>query len=106
MRSSRLRTERRYSTKPVTVALEMVDCSLWSAKLFGTKVYRPVQLGWMAEPGAGSAVMVNGARVCNVDTMQALYRAGFAARDDRGCWQATPSGPALRDRIDQSKPVQ
>ncbi|WP_420213377.1 hypothetical protein ACN8ZM_39860 (plasmid) [Burkholderia aenigmatica] len=67
------------------------------------RVMRWLSHGWTAEPGAGSAVIVNGARVCNVDTMRALYRSGFAARDDRGFWKATSSGLALRERLDQSK---
>ncbi|MBA9859483.1 hypothetical protein D7S81_25015 [Ralstonia insidiosa] len=57
--------------------------------------------GWVAEAGVGSAVIVNGSRICNVDTMQSLYRAGFATRDELGCWRATPSGLALRDRLNQ-----
>ncbi|VVE15807.1 hypothetical protein PCE31107_02884 [Pandoraea cepalis] len=56
--------------------------------------------GWIAVPGAGSAVMLNGTRVANLDTMQALYRAGFATSDGQGCWRATPSGLALRDRLE------
>ncbi|QMI49996.1 hypothetical protein MBR110_30035 (plasmid) [Burkholderia sp. MBR-1] len=55
--------------------------------------------GWVAEPGAGSTIIVNGRRICNVDTMTALYRAGFAARDEQGRWHATAAGLALRDRI-------
>ncbi|PRE39242.1 hypothetical protein C6P97_31350 [Burkholderia multivorans] len=65
------------------------------------RVMRWLSHGWAAEPGAGSTVTVNGSRICNVDTMQALYRAGFATRDDHGCWRATPSGLALRDRLGQ-----
>lgn len=68
-----------------------------------TRVMHWLSHGWRTEPGAGSAVMVNGERVDNVATMQALCRAGFAARDDHGCWSATPAGLALRDRIAQLK---
>ena len=48
--------------------------------------------GWCTEPGAGSAVMVNGKRVCNTDTMMALARAGLVAQDTMGRWTATGLG--------------
>lgn len=78
--------------------MEAISPKLTDAQI---RVMRWLSRGWEAEPGAGSAVMVNGARICNVDTMQALYRAGFATRDNQGCWRATPSGLALRDRLRQ-----
>lgn len=80
--------------------MEAISPKLTAAQ---ARVMRWLSRGWTAEPGAGSAVIVNGSRVCNTDTMQALYPAGFAARDDLGCWRATPAGLALRDRLDQSK---
>ncbi|MGY6257290.1 hypothetical protein ACXIVK_27915 [Paraburkholderia caledonica] len=67
-----------------------------------TPVMRWLSYGWNAYPGAGSSITINGNRVCNVDTMQALYRAGFACRDSQGLWQATPAGLALRGRLDQT----
>ncbi|MEX3555945.1 MAG: hypothetical protein VB131_04915 [Burkholderia gladioli] len=78
--------------------MEAMSPKLTAAQI---RVMRWLSRGWAGEPGTGSAVMVNGARICNVDTMLALYRAGFAARDDQGCWRATPSGLALRDRLGQ-----
>lgn len=48
--------------------------------------------GWIAEPG-------NGARICNVDTMMALYRMGLAQKDDRGCWTATASGRTVAEHL-------
>lgn len=80
--------------------MEPISPKLTSAQV---RVMKWLSGGWVAEPGAGSAVMVNGSRICNVDTMQALYRAGYATRDDKGSWRATPSGLALRDLLDQPK---
>lgn len=37
--------------------------------------------GWSARVSHGSAVEVNGERMCNVDTMAALVRLGLVARD-------------------------
>lgn len=51
--------------------------------------------GWTTEPGPGGAVMVNGKRLCYTDTMMALYHAGLAIKDDRGCWAATESGKSI-----------
>ncbi len=56
------------------------------------RVLRWIAKGWRTEPGAGSAVMVNGKRVCNTDTMMALSRAGLASKGERGCWSVTESG--------------
>lgn len=41
------------------------------------------EAGWRTEPGAGSAIMVNGKRIFNTDTMMALYRAGLASKDEQ-----------------------
>jgi hypothetical protein len=76
--------------------MEAISPKLTTAQ---ARVMRWLSQGWSAEPGAGRVITVNGKRICNVDTMTALYRAGFAARDERGCWRATPAGLALRDRI-------
>ncbi len=59
------------------------------------RVMKWIGRGWTAQPGAGSAIMVNGARICNVDTMMALCRVGLASKDEFGHWVATPSGEAL-----------
>ena len=55
--------------------------------------------GWKTEPGPGSAVMVNGKRICNVDTMMALSRAGLADKDDMGCWYATGKGKSVTGQL-------
>lgn len=51
--------------------------------------------GWTARRSYGAAIEVNGKRVCNVDTMMALYRKGFAQQAQDGTWAATDSGKNL-----------
>lgn len=51
--------------------------------------------GWHGHVGAGSAVLVNGKRICNIDTMMSLMRAGLVTKDDQGCWSATDLGKKL-----------
>lgn len=63
------------------------------------RVMKWIGKGWTAEPGAGSAVMVNGVRLCNIDTMVALYKSGLASKDDRGCWSATDSGKKITTQL-------
>lgn len=55
--------------------------------------------GWCTSPGPGSSVMVNGKRICNTDTMLALYRQGLATKDNQGCWAATPSGKTVTAQL-------
>jgi hypothetical protein len=58
--------------------------------------------GWRSEPGPGATVYVNGAKLCNTDTMLALKRHGLVIEDDvdvRGCWCATPEGMALTSEL-------
>lgn len=43
--------------------------------------------------------MVDGQRICNVDTMMALYRQGLAKKDAQGCWNATPSGKSVTKQL-------
>jgi len=56
--------------------------------------------GWEAQPGAGSSLLVNGQRICNTDTMMALYRQGLAAQDDKRCWRATESGKTIARELE------
>ncbi len=58
--------------------------------------------GWRTEPGGGAAVMVNGKRICNLDTMTALRNAGLVLRDEHGCWYATAAGKDLAKRLGSS----
>lgn len=51
--------------------------------------------GWRAEQGSGTAVMVNGNRLCNVDTVNALKRMGYTENDNAGCWVATDLGKTV-----------
>lgn len=55
--------------------------------------------GWRTEPGPGSTVIVNGARVCNTDTMTALQRAGLVSQDSDRRWSATDAGKALCEQL-------
>jgi hypothetical protein len=55
--------------------------------------------GWEAQPGAGAALMVNGERICNTDTMMSLYRKGLARQDNRRCWRATESGKTIAAQL-------
>lgn len=59
------------------------------------RVMKWVGHGWSTEPGPGSAVMVNGKRICNVDTMMALRRVGLVTKDALGCWTATADGKTI-----------
>lgn len=63
------------------------------------RVMRWLGKGWRTNPGPGSAVMVNGKRICNIDTMMALYRAGLASKDEQGCWSATESGKTIAAQL-------
>jgi len=63
------------------------------------RVMKWLALGWKAQPGVGSALTVNGSRVCNVDTMVALEQVGLVKVDGNRCWCATESGLALRDSL-------
>ena len=52
--------------------------------------------GWGARVSSGSAVEINGERICNVDTMGVLVRLGLAERESRPpYWIATPEGRKL-----------
>lgn len=55
--------------------------------------------GWSGLPGGGSAVLVNGKRMCNVDTMTALKRAGLVKQDEQRCWIATEEGKQIAESM-------
>lgn len=61
--------------------------------------------GWETEPGAGTAIHVNGKRICNVDTMTALERYGFVeqmtlgGRKLAGQWKATSAGKSITEEL-------
>ena len=48
--------------------------------------------GWRTEPAAGSALNVNGKRICNLDTLNALQRLGLVNRLEPGVWEASTLG--------------
>lgn len=57
--------------------------------------------GWTAEVAAGSSVHINGSRVCNLDTMEALIRRGLVVRSDRWTFKAaTPCGSEHGEEIE------
>lgn len=52
--------------------------------------------GWGARVSSGTAVEVNGERICNVSTMAVLERLGLAERESRPpYWMATAEGRML-----------
>lgn len=55
--------------------------------------------GWEAQPGAGASLIVNGQRICNTDTMMALYRTGLVTVDEKRCWRATESGKKISREV-------
>lgn len=63
------------------------------------RVLKWIGKGWNANPGAGSSVMVNGVRICNTDTMMALYRSGLVNKDDQGIWSATAKGKDITAQL-------
>lgn len=60
-----------------------------------TRVMDWISRGWGARASHGSAVEINGQRVCNVDTMAALSRHGLVVREENGYWRATDAGRKL-----------
>lgn len=70
-----------------------------------TRVMKWLGKGWTSVPGSGTAIHVNGKRVCNVDTMCALERLGLVeqmvihGRKAIGQWHATPAGKELTSRL-------
>lgn len=63
------------------------------------RVMKWLGYGWEGQPGAGSAVMVNGKRLCNTDTMMALQRAGLVEQDEQRCRKAAQAGRDLTGRL-------
>lgn len=63
------------------------------------RVMRCLGRGGEAQPGVGSAVMVNGQRICNIDTMTSLARAGLVHQDKQRCWSATDAGRSITGRL-------
>ncbi|SEJ57869.1 hypothetical protein SAMN04244572_04940 [Azotobacter beijerinckii] len=60
------------------------------------KVMHWLSQGWGARVSSGTAVEINGERICNVDTMTVLVRLGLAERESRPpYWMATAEGRKL-----------
>ena len=63
--------------------------------------------GWSTVPGNGMSIMINGERICNVDTLIALQKLGFVEQKKAtngvklvGEWMATPVGKAYQSKQD------
>jgi hypothetical protein len=50
--------------------------------------------GWSASMNNRNSIEINGKRVCNVDTITVLIRAGLVKEDGRWSWKATEAGCA------------
>ena len=48
--------------------------------------------GWSANQAYGSAVCINGERVCNINTILALESRGLVERKSTWVWRATEAG--------------
>ena len=48
--------------------------------------------GWPATMNNGNSIDINGKRVCNIDTVTALIRAGLVVKDGQWSWKATEAG--------------
>lgn len=79
-----------------------IDSRLPSLSVAQIRVMRWMSRGCEAHPGSGSTLNINGQRVCNIDTMTVLRRAGFVEQDRKGIWRATASGIALRDWLPEA----
>lgn len=68
------------------------------------KVMHWLSQGWGARVSHGSAVEINGERVCNVDTMTALMRLGLVERESQApYWVATAEGRKLSPSYSHDK---
>lgn len=61
-----------------------------------TEVMKWLSQGWDARVSVGAAVDINGKRVCNLNTINALVGLGLVAQDAQTrCWGATAEGKKL-----------
>ncbi|WP_321967060.1 hypothetical protein [Burkholderia cepacia] len=74
-----------------------IDARVASLSAAQIRVMRLMSRGLEAQPGSGSTITIDGQRVCNIDTMMALNRAGFVEQGEHGRWRATVPGLALRN---------
>ena len=58
------------------------------------KVMSMMSKGWSANQAYGSAVCINGDRVCNINTILALEKRGLVERKSMWVWRATEAGRA------------
>lgn len=62
-------------------------------------VMKWVGKGWTAYPAGGTALTVNGKRICNLSTMVVLARLGLVEVDEDKCWNATEAGRSLAQEM-------
>lgn len=74
----------------------MADPKLSTAQ---KRVMKWLGRGWEAFPGCGVTVLVNGQRICNVDTITALIRIGLVEKTETPSWKATQEGRELTGRL-------
>lgn len=61
--------------------------------------------GWPARVAYGTAVEINGERICNESSLLALERRGLVERDGQhpNMWRATTKGKALSAHFETGK---
>lgn len=65
------------------------------------KVMKWLAGGWGARVSHGSAVEINGERMCNLNTLEALERLGLVSKPEDGdyYWMATAAGRQFDGRL-------
>ncbi len=82
--------------KDALIAAEQERLSRLKLTPVQQEVMRWLSQKWEARVSVGSAVEINGDRVCNVSTMNALVRLGLVERESQAqCWVATAEGRKL-----------
>lgn len=66
--------------------------------------------GWTTGPGAGMSIMINGKRMCNVDTLNALEKHGLVKQMTTphgmklvGQWKASDAGIGYQKSLEEGK---
>ncbi len=59
------------------------------------KVMKWLRAGWKAEVTHGAAVSINGTRVCNLDTIAVLVKAGLVVKCGHWTYKAAPQSHAI-----------
>lgn len=59
-----------------------------------SRVMHLMSKGWPATMNGRNSIQINGERVCNIDTITVLIRAGLVEEDGKWQWKATTAGRA------------